>query len=531
MLVFISAEVTEVTMSSIAVRSFLLTITCCLLILRGESPALAQRAAEHWVPIGSITIPGGAARHRTDLPESRLRVTAIRLLAKDTPLRITRISVAYANGQMHFDERAIELAPGKPSIMIDARDEGRIIDSITLDLQTAPGTPIMVELQGKAELTAPPRAVAAKEVATSAPRGSGDVLATPKRKYVELGIFYGTNRRQEENRQKNGRSLATFSGEIGRDLVLGRAIVTIPIERERGSIPRPETNLLFTRIAFRREDPDRDFTLAAIDVLSAAELDRQISSQAARASRFREQALVFVHGYNVGFDDSIFRTAQIAYDLGFDGPVATFSWPSRGGTWDYRHDLDTAKASRYALKELLQAVANAPGIKSVNLIAHSLGNDPVLEMLSQSAEIRRNGGTLPDFKLNELVLAAPDVSRTVFEQFASRFKGMARGGVTLYASRNDRALQASRTIARGLTRAGDVPSNGIVMVPGIDSIDISDASTNFFSTNHSAFADREHMIEDMRLLFARSMRPPHERFAVYRAEGRSPNRWWRYRKN
>ena len=240
---------------------------------------------------------------------------------------------------------------------------------------------------------------------------------------------------------------------------------------------------------------------------------------------------MFVHGYNVGFDDSIFRTAQIAYDLGFDGPVATFSWPSRGGTWDYRHDLDTAKASRYALKELLQAVANAPGIKSVNLIAHSLGNDPVLEMLSQSAEIRRNGGTLPDFKLNELVLAAPDVSRTVFQQFAARFKGMARGGVTLYASRNDRALQASRTIAGGLTRAGDVPRNGIVMVPGIDSIDISDASTNFFSTNHSAFADREHMIEDMRLLFARSMRPPHERFAVYRAEGRSPNRWWRYRKN
>jgi hypothetical protein len=34
----------------------------------------------------------------------------------------------------------------------------------------------------------------------------------------------------------------------------------------------------------------------------------------------RHEAFVFIHGFNVAFDDAIYRTAQIAYDLGFDGP-------------------------------------------------------------------------------------------------------------------------------------------------------------------------------------------------------------------
>ena len=32
-----------------------------------------------------------------------------------------------------------------------------------------------------------------------------------------------------------------------------------------------------------------------------------------------KQAFVFVHGYNVLFEDAVYRTAQLAYDLGFEG--------------------------------------------------------------------------------------------------------------------------------------------------------------------------------------------------------------------
>ncbi len=504
-------------------------------------PAFAQQPT--WISLASVLVSPGTAMREVQIPDPPQRITALRLLAHDAGLHVARLVIAYDNGQVHYEERGLQLEVGKPTDLIDGRDEARTVASVTFILATSnvSGRQVRVEIQGRAERLPTPRPPVPVVISkanektsgsgTSPPRGTGEQEAKPKEKHIELGVFYGTNRRQEADRIKNGRKLATFSGEASSSLKLGRSLVTIPIERERGSIPRPETNLIIARIALRKEDPNRDFTLAAVDVMSPAEFTQQMGSQITRASRFKEQAFVFVHGYNVAFDDAIFRTAQIAYDVGFDGPAISFSWPSRGGTWDYRHDIDTAKVSRDALLELLETVAKAPGISKVNLVAHSMGSDPVVEMLTQLGEIRRSGGTVKELKLNEIVFAAPDVSRSAFEQFAARFVGIASGGVTLYASRNDRALQASKGIARGIVRAGDVPTSGIVVVPGVDSIDISDASTGFFTTNHSAFADREHLIEDMRLLFARGMRPPHERFAVYRVEGKKPGIWWRYRKN
>ena len=42
---------------------------------------------------------------------------------------------------------------------------------------------------------------------------------------------------------------------------------------------------------------------------------------------FKDHAVVFVHGYNTAFDYAVYRTAQIAYDLKFDGVPFLFSWP------------------------------------------------------------------------------------------------------------------------------------------------------------------------------------------------------------
>ena len=129
------------------------------------------------------------------------------------------------------------------------------------------------------------------------------------------------------------------------------------------------------------------------------------------------------------------------------------------------------------------------------------------------------------------MLAAPDVARTVFTQFAPALAGIAKGGITLFASSNDKALLASKRVAGGLVRAGDIPKEGILVLPGIESIDISNASTSIFSTNHSTFADRQHLVDDMGLLFERTTNkhPPSTRFPVYKLQGRSPSVWWQYR--
>src|SRR5260370_26727034 len=65
------------------------------------------------------------------------------------------------------------------------------------------------------------------------------------------------------------------------------------------------------------------------------------------------QALVFLHGYNVSFEDAAIRAAQIGYDLKVPGPVAFFSWPSRGSLAAYPADEASIEASDQPIADFL----------------------------------------------------------------------------------------------------------------------------------------------------------------------------------
>jgi esterase/lipase superfamily enzyme len=57
----------------------------------------------------------------------------------------------------------------------------------------------------------------------------------------------------------------------------------------------------------------------------------------------KKSAFIFVHGYNVTFEDAARRTAQMSYDLSFDGAPVFYSWPSQGSLGDYLKDGSCAK--------------------------------------------------------------------------------------------------------------------------------------------------------------------------------------------
>jgi esterase/lipase superfamily enzyme len=496
-------------------RVLLATLVFGASLASTSSVVLAQ--APSWTRLHSAPIDGKSPIVKVALPEGTQRVQALALVAQRGTIALARVVVSYNTGQMHFEERPISLRKGERSRAIDERKEARIVESVSLILQKGGSA------QQAAEI----------EIWGLAPAVQAKTRGREPKRYIEMPVFYGTTRQREDDRTKNNQTLATFSGELGQDLILGRAIVTVPTEREPGTIPRPETNLLIMRIAFRNEEPNRDFTIASVEVMAKDEFAAEMRKQVAVSKRYKDQAFVFVHGYNVSFDDALFRTAQIAHDIGFDGPAVTFSWPSRGGAWDYVHDINTAKGSRDGLRTLLETIAQDTNVTSVNLVAHSMGNDPTIEVLREQAEIIARKGQTIDFKLNEVVLAAPDVSRSVFERFAARVASVVKGGITLLASKNDLAMSASKRVASGLVRAGDIPKEGIVIVPGIESIDVSEASTAFLSTNHSAFADREHLVTDLRYLFERADRkhPPDVRYKIYRPAGSQPKQWWQYKKD
>ena len=78
---------------------------------------------------------------------------------------------------------------------------------------------------------------------------------------------------------------------------------------------------------------------------------------------FKDQAVVFVHGYNTSFDNALYRTAQIAYDLEFDGATFLYSWPSGGAVASYTYDRESAQASEPYLREFLEMVVKQTGAK------------------------------------------------------------------------------------------------------------------------------------------------------------------------
>jgi esterase/lipase superfamily enzyme len=377
----------------------------------------------------------------------------------------------------------------------------------------------------------PPPAAAAEPAPAKAKSRSLAAAGEPQKPYNEVDVFFGTDRKREADRSKFGRAVAAFGTARSNSLTLGKAVVTVPKEgREKGSIPRPEWDLLIARFSLRDEDLSRDFTVFAVDVMDRNTFVREARAKLATSSRFPGQAFVFVHGYFVTFDDALFRAAQIAHDLEFDGVPFVYSWPSVAGLTGYVLDRGRARDARDHLRDFVDIIAKESGAAEVHLIAHSMGADPLLEVLRdiQRSEPQVAGGARPRF--GEIILAAPDVTRESFELIAAQITGLRRG-MTLYASSNDRALAASRWTRLGESPAGYVPSSGPVVVPGAaDTIDISSLDTSFFRVNHSTFADREALLGDIRRLISSGLRPPSTRgteFELVQSEGGA---YWRYRK-
>jgi esterase/lipase superfamily enzyme len=301
--------------------------------------------------------------------------------------------------------------------------------------------------------------------------------------------------------------------------------VTVPKAHVRPTIERPwAIKIPYFDITLyeQAEDPDKHFTMKELKSQTREELLALVRERLAKSERFKDHALVFVHGYNTTFDNGIYRTAQIAYDLKFDGAPFHYSWPSGGGLSSYTYDRESAGQSTPYMREFFDLVIKESGAKKISVIAHSMGNQPALEVLK---EIK--AASPPGVVINQIILAAPDVDRDNFENIAKEIQGLA-GGITLYAASNDFALNASRRFHGGIPRAGDVPPGGPLILPGIDTIDVTAVSTDSFGLNHSGYAENNALLNDLQLLIQTGERPPEKRIPLLEKVGTPAGDYWRY---
>lgn len=300
---------------------------------------------------------------------------------------------------------------------------------------------------------------------------------------VEVRVHYGTDRVSTDKKGP-----AEFYGGKRTEVVrYGIARVTVPTKgREVGELPGKRWYQF-------RVDPAEHVVHAGIE-----EQGRDIFIQTLRAElkeATEKDALLFVHGYNVTFTDAARRAAQMSVDLKFNGATLLYSWASVGspGLKSYTTDEGTIREiSARNFQEFLRMALTELGAARVHVIAHSMGNRALVSSLEHFEWV-----TLPKTaaKLAQVIFAAPDVPKDEFKVVAAKFKGRATR-YTLYASSNDLALKASKSIINTYARAGDA-SPPLTIVDGVDTIDASEADTSLIGLRHSYFANKRSILNDI----------------------------------
>ncbi len=297
-------------------------------------------------------------------------------------------------------------------------------------------------------------------------------VTTPAEGTTDVSLLVATTRRATPD------DLGTlFSGERSRRMSFAAIDVSLPPVHVAGEVEWP--------ISYPG-DPARHFVTRKVEPLDQAGF-RSALRQRTRADRNHRHVMVFVHGYNSLFDDAVYRLAQIAVDSGAPVTPVLFTWPSRGQILAYGYDRESATFSRDALETLLDELAAEPSVSEVSILAHSMGNWVTLEALRQQA-IRRGG--VPA-KIRNVMLAAPDVDVDVARAAAMRM-GQRRPRFTLFVSKDDRALAASRRVWGG-ARLGQIdptvePYKSALAEYDIDAVDLTQVRGSDM-LNHGKYAD------------------------------------------
>lgn len=332
------------------------------------------------------------------------------------------------------------------------------------------------------------------ELAERAAREDADFLvrdpaASADADHIIVPVFYGTNRARTGSDDPN-----IFYGPDRADLDLGVVTVSVPRNRELGSIPRRD-----------RYPGDLDgyradyFIIDRVEPFADDYAFTDALGQAMDGSERRELFL-FIHGYNTDFRGAAERAAQLAVDLEIDGVPALYSWPSRGSLLGYFADgREVTDENIRDLEAFIFLLMNGAGADRIHIVAHSMGNRFLVEALARLAQTYPSP---PEPLFDQVVWASPDVDAAHFMERLPALRHLA-DGMTLYASSRDRALLLSRRINGGNPRAGDSSPPYPVVVEGLSTVDTTLAGGR--GLGHSDYAGPA--LDDFRALIWLSLSP------------------------
>ncbi|UKO98766.1 alpha/beta hydrolase [Nostoc sp. UHCC 0870] len=319
-------------------------------------------------------------------------------------------------------------------------------------------------------------------------------------------LWFGTNRKPN-NPQDISQG---FSRQRDRNLHYGTCKVAVPKSHKFGS-----TGSSFLYRLLNSTDDRLKLQEDSLKLLQEQAFLQQVQQTLQANPLDKRSALVYIHGFNVSFEDAALRAAQIGFDLDVPGIMAFYSWPSRGRLASYIADAATMEASEIYIAEFLLNLAQNSGAEKIHIIAHSMGNRGLIRVMQRIlTQVQADS----NIRFGQIFLAAPDVDPDLFQQLAAAYQKLAER-TTLYISSKDKAL-ATSGIIHDHPRAGFSPP--ITVVDGIDTIEVSNIDLTFLG--HGYFAEARDLLQDMYSLLHHNQ-SPNQRFGLQQMQQNGQDYW------
>jgi esterase/lipase superfamily enzyme len=171
--------------------------------------------------------------------------------------------------------------------------------------------------------------------------------------------------------------------------------------------------------------------------------------------------------------------ALLSQQYNFPGLPVVLSWASantpladlsNGQGLGYINDSRVIRRSCDSFQRTLSALVAEFGPNNVMVLAHSMGGQLVMDMLTACA-----GSTTPwngAIKLGPIIFAAPDVDQGEFKKESALVATRAKT-VVLYASQNDVALAISSKFEEPGSRRAGQGGAGLLIAPPVQTVDAS----------------------------------------------------------
>ncbi len=276
--------------------------------------------------------------------------------------------------------------------------------------------------------------------------------------------------------------------------------IFVATTRQRGETPYDFNTLRTTELTYARYDisippnhevgkiewPKKEPNIATDFVITDAKIyERPADFRSnVRASNKKQhiidEAVIFVHGYNNNFAESLYRFAQISNDMDAKGTPVLYAWPTTESTIEYIHDRDSALFARDGLQILMKQLVKS-GTKRIILVGHSIGSNLLMETLRQMA-ISGDKSVLRF--IDSVILISPDIDQTVFLTQLNRLDPVPNPFI-IFSSENDRALKVMSFLTGKQTRLGQLTGSEALDKHGVQIVNLSEFDDGDGFLNHS----------------------------------------------